>query len=470
MDYSAANTGLWNIVIQFGIIAGAILVSTFLRRRVAFVKKSLMPTAVLAGFLLLLLRSVGVLNMDLTMLEKMTYHGIAIGFIALSLRVPPESADSDKGNLTAVKSGALIVSTYLMQALLGFAVVYALIATFMPDLFPAAGILLPMGYGQGPGQANNVGTTYESAWGFVGGRSFALAIAAAGYLCACIIGVIYLNILNKKGKLHRKTPGELSGSVTVDAFQDRDEIPISESIDRMSMQIALVIMVYLATYLITWGITAGLAAVSPGLANSVSSILWGFNFIIGSALAMLLRVVLQKLKKGKVMTRQYQNNYLLSRISGLAFDLMIVAGIASIDIGDLTGLWAPFLIMAVLGGFVTLFYLMWLSKAIYPGYYYEGLMSMYGMMTGTISSGVLLLREIDPNMETPAANNLVTGSSTGILFGVPMLIFIGLAPKNPLLVILICAAYLALLLLFIFKVRRKKPAAIPAEDAAKSDK
>jgi len=408
---------------------------------------------VLAGFLLLILRSVGWLNLDMTMLEMMTYHGIAIGFIALSLRVPQKS-ETDQGNLVGAKSGALIVATYLIQALLGFAIVYALIATIMPDLFPAAGILLPMGYGQGPGQANNVGTTYEQL-GFVGGRSFALAIAAAGYLCACIVGVIYLNILSRKGKLKRQDPDAISGSVTVDIFEDENEIPIAESIDRMSMQLALVIIVYLATFLVTWGITAGLAAISPAVSNAVSSLLWGFNFIVGSALAMGLRGVLKNLKKTRIMTRQYQNNYLLSRISGLAFDVMIVAGIASIEIGDLTGLWIPFILMAVLAGYVTLVFLQWLCKRIYPGYYYEGLMSMYGMLTGTISSGVLLLREIDPNMQTPAANNLVLGSGTGIIFGIPMLIFISLAPKNPLLVVIVCAVYLALLLLFIFKVKRK---------------
>lgn len=453
MDYSASNMGLWNIIIQFGIIAAAVLVSNVLRRKIPFVRKSLMPTAVLAGFLLLILRSVGWLNLDMTMLEMMTYHGIAIGFIALSLRVPQKS-ETDQGNLVGAKSGALIVATYLIQALLGFAIVYALIATIMPDLFPAAGILLPMGYGQGPGQANNVGTTYEQL-GFVGGRSFALAIAAAGYLCACIVGVIYLNILSRKGKLKRQDPDAISGSVTVDIFEDENEIPIAESIDRMSMQLALVIIVYLATFLVTWGITAGLAAISPAVSNAVSSLLWGFNFIVGSALAMGLRGVLKNLKKTRIMTRQYQNNYLLSRISGLAFDVMIVAGIASIEIGDLTGLWIPFILMAVLAGYVTLVFLQWLCKRIYPGYYYEGLMSMYGMLTGTISSGVLLLREIDPNMQTPAANNLVLGSGTGIIFGIPMLIFISLAPKNPLLVVIVCAVYLALLLLFIFKVKRK---------------
>ena len=183
MDLSAANHTLWNIIIQFGIIASAILVATFLRRKVPAIRKSLMPTAVLAGFLLLLLRSVNVLRLDINMLEMMTYHGIAIGFIALSLRVTPEKSAEDKGNLTAIKTGALIVSTYLVQALVGFAVVLPLAYTVMPNLFKASGILLPMGYGQGPGQANNIGSTYE-ALGFVGGRSFGLAIAAYPTLSA----------------------------------------------------------------------------------------------------------------------------------------------------------------------------------------------------------------------------------------------------------------------------------------------
>jgi Na+/glutamate symporter len=66
------------------------------------------------------------------------------------------------------------------------------------DLFKAAGILLPMGYGQGPGQANNVGGTYETM-GFLGGRSFGLSLAASGYLVACIVGVIALNVLIRRG-------------------------------------------------------------------------------------------------------------------------------------------------------------------------------------------------------------------------------------------------------------------------------
>jgi ESS family glutamate:Na+ symporter len=323
MDFSAANTGLWNIIIQLGIIAAVILVSTFLRRKIPFIRDSLLPTAVLGGFLLFILRHVGLLKLDLQLMEILVYHCIALGFIAMSLRV--SSGASKSGGLVGAKSGATIVSTYLIQGAAGLIITIALAYLFMPGLFKAAGLLLPMGYGQGPGQANNIGTTYEGL-GFTGGRSFGLAIAAAGYLCACIVGVIMLNVYAKKGKVSRARRDEVSGSVTVDHFQDVNEIPIAESVDRFSIQIAMVLLVYLVTYLVTWGITAGIGALAPGLGKTVNSLLWGFNFIIVSALAILAKVLLKGAKKLRWMNRQYQNNYLLSRLSGFFFDFMMVAG------------------------------------------------------------------------------------------------------------------------------------------------
>ena len=457
MDFSAENTALWNWIIQIGVIAGSILLANLLRRKVKFIRKSLMPTAVLAGFILLLLNSLNILNINMQFMEMLTYHCLAIGFIAMSLRIP--SKESGSGALIGSKSGALIVSTYLVQAIVGLIISLGLAYTIMPDFFKASGILLPMAYGQGPGQANNVGTTYQ-ALGMTGGRSFGLSLAAAGYLCACVVGVIFLNIYSRKGALKRRNAEkEMSGSVTMDAFQDQNEIPISESIDRLSVQVALVFFVYLFTYLATWGITSLLEAVAPGVASTVATLLWGFNFIIGSMLAMLTRLSIQGLRNLKIMNRQYQNNYLLSRISGLAFDIMIVAGIASINIDDLSGMWIPFILMAVLGGVATLLYLLFMCKKLYPDYSYEGFFSMYGMLTGTISSGVLLLREIDPDYETPAANNLITGSSFGIVFGAPVLLLVSMAAKSDFMVWVVLGLvfiYLAALLAFIFLVGRKR--------------
>ncbi len=458
MDYSAANVELWNSIIQFAIIAAALLVAHFLRRVIPFIRKSLMPAAVIAGFLLLILKATGVLKLDASFLEYLTYHGIAIGFIAMSLKVP-ERTEAYKGNMTGLKSGAVIVGTYMVQGIIGLGLTLILAKTFMPGLFPASGILLPMGYGQGPGQANNIGSSFE-ALGFTGGRSFGLAIAAAGYLCACTVGVIYINYIVKSGKFKNAKGEDVKREeMTVSTFQSKDEAPISESIDRFSIQVALVILVYLATFLLTKGICALLGAVAPGLLGTVESLLWGFNFIIGAALAILVRFIFAKLRKNKVMKTQYQNNYLLSRISGLAFDLMITAGIASIDFGDLSGLWIPFILLVILGAVFTFIHLRYVCKKVYGDYYYEGLVSMYGMMTGTISSGVLLLREIDPDLKTPAANNLVLGSSFGILLGAPLLVLISLASRSYTMALIslgLLAVYYVLMLLLIHLRRRKK--------------
>lgn len=471
MNFSSANTELWGPIIQMGIIACFLLVANIIRRKIKFVRNSLMPTAVLAGFLLLILRTFNILPIDINFLEIVTYHALAIGFIALSLRVP-EKKEAKNKVLHAAKSGALIVSTYLVQALIGLLISLLLAYTIMPSLFKACGILLPMAYGQGPGQANNVGTTYEGL-GMLGGRSFGLSLAAMGYLVACVVGVIYLNILKRKKKiacdLEKK---DVSGSITVDSFQDKNEIPIAESIDKLSIQVALVLLVYLLTYVLIWGVTSLMGQISPGLAETLNSLLWGFNFIVGSVVAMSCRGIIKKLRIKKVMNRQYQNNYLLNRISGLAFDLMIIAGIASINIEDLSGLLVPFILMSVFGGIITFLYLKFICNKLCPTYKYESFLSMFGMLTGTLSSGVLLLREIDPELKTPASNDLISGSSFGIILGIPMLLLVSFAVKSELAVwlsVVFVAVYLTLLMLFILKFKDKNNTNNQMSETSKKD-
>lgn len=457
MDYSAMNTGLWSPIIQVAIVAGVILLANVLRRKISFVRNAMIPTAVLAGFIMLAGKILGIIQVNVEFFEMLTYHAIAIGFIAMSLRTPEDNG-IEAGKHIGIKSGAIIVGSYMIQAATGLIISLGLAYTIKPDMFKAAGILLPMGYGQGPGQANNIGATYENL-GFVGGQSFGLAIAATGYICACVVGVFYINYLIKKGQLTKTDHDEISGSVTIDTFQEENEIPIAESLDKFSVQAALVLLVYGLTYLVTWGATSGISAISEGLANTINPLLWGFNFIIGSALAMGGRFVLSHLRKVKLMNRKYQNNYLLSRISGLAFDVMIVAGLACIEVEDLSGLWLPFILMVVFGAIVTLMHLKFVCRIVYKDYYYEGLVSMFGMMTGTISSGVLLLRELDPEMKTPAGNNLVLGSSCAILLAIPLLILVGMAPKSTMMTFITLAAviiYYFILLAIVMSGRKKE--------------
>ncbi|MBQ1896197.1 MAG: sodium:glutamate symporter [Clostridia bacterium] len=456
MDFSAYE--IWALMIQIGILLAALLLANFMRQSSPQIKKTLMPVAVIAGFLLLALkyifRGAGIELIDGQLYEKLVYHAIALGFIAMSLRTT-DDANREGGTLTGVKSGAIIVSSYLVQGIVGLSITILLAKTFMPTLFPAAGMLLPMGFGQGPGQANNVGTTYEMA-GFTGGRSFGLSVAACGYIVACTVGVIILNVLRRRNKLTVRKEAAKEQELSVGFFQGEDELPVSDSIDRLSIQVALIFIVYILTYFVTIGLTTAFNAI--GIGNMLNSILWGFNFIIGSAVAILVRVCFKQGQKKNIIKKQYQNNYLLNRMSGFFFDIMIVAGIASIEIEDLKGLFVPFILICAAGAVVTWFWLAAVCKKVYGSYYYEGLLSMFGMMTGTIGSGVLLLREIDPNYETPAANNLILGSSFGILFGAPMLVLIGIAKEGlgkALMTVGILLIYLAILIAVILLVKPK---------------
>lgn len=454
MDYSAANHELWSVIIQFGYIAAVVLAAYALRQTVKPIRKSMLPVAVLGGFILLILKQLGIVSLNEEMLEALTYHGIALGFIAMSLRTPAQREDSSESKV-GFRSGAVIVSTYMIQGVTGLIITIGLAMTVMPDMFRAAGLLLPMGFGQGPGQANNIGASYQSL-GFAGGHSFGLSIAAAGYIVACVVGVLILNILRRRGDIHVDESGGHEDSAP-DYFHAGEGEDVSESIDKLSVQLAMIVIVYLVTYASTAGLTSGIAAISEGLAGTVNTLLWGFNFIIGSALAILLRVILEKLKKKGITKRRYQDNYLLNRLSGAFFDIMIVAGIGCINIEDIRGLVLPFVLLVAAGTAVTWFHLRWVCRAVYSDYYYEGLISMYGMLTGTISSGVLLVREIDPQLETPAANNLVVGSSFGILLGAPVLILVGLAPRSPAMCFVtlgLAAVYLLILDVIIFKVGR----------------
>ena len=69
MDFSSANIELWSPIIQIGIIAGLVLLANILRRKLLFVRKSMIPTAVLAGFILLLLKTFNLYFCGLTLLS-----------------------------------------------------------------------------------------------------------------------------------------------------------------------------------------------------------------------------------------------------------------------------------------------------------------------------------------------------------------------------------------------------------------
>lgn len=302
-------------------------------------------------------------------------------------------------------------------------------ATVLPELYHAAGLLLPMGYGQGTGQALNIGNVMEG-FGFEGGTTFGLANAASGFLVACLVGVAYMNILKKQGKLKLQEARVSNNKLDTNIYAS-DEAPLNESVDKLTIQISFVIGIYLLVYLVTLGLsTLSVKYLGKFGVNTIKPLLWGFNFLLGTLFAMWIKKIVIQLKKSEIMHSTYINSYMMNRLSGVFFDVMIVAGIAAIDWQKLGGLLWPLIIVCTVGAIVTFAYLKFVCKILYPGYEYEGFFSMFGMLTGTASTGMILLREIDPNFETPAADNLVLQGFPAIVFGAPIFLLVPFAAES----------------------------------------
>ena len=450
---------VWAWINTFAVLLGSLLVGNVLKRSIPFLRDSLTPTSVVGGIILLIVAAIykaitGDIMFDTAAfgqngtahLEVITYHALALGFIASSFKTT-NSKLTKKRSVEIFNTGVTTVSTYLLQGVFGLGI--TLIATlFIKDFFAAAGVLLPFGYGQGTGQALNYGTIYEVEHGFVGGKSFGLTVAALGFLSASIGGVIHLNIMKKRGRIvfSQRT----DGSTHSEEVAPDDEIPLQESIDKFTVQVALIIVAYIAAYLLMF--------VIGNLLPGMKSVIYGFNFLLGVLTATVIKLAMNFLHKKNILHRKYTNNFLMTRASNFFFDLMVVAGVAAIRLDILESSWGVILILAVVGLIVTFIYNRIIAKVLFPDYYEEQFLMMYGMLTGTASTGIILLREIDGEFKTPASDNMVYQNFPAIVFGFPMMFLATLAPTRPILVLIIFAAFFAVMnvILLRSKIFRKK--------------
>ena len=446
---------VWGSLNLIACLLLSLLAANTIKRKVKFIRASLIPTSVLGGAILLTISGfyklfTGNVFFDtlffggngMATLEIITYHCLALGFIASAFKTSDNKMTKQRG-AEIFNTGVTTVATYLIQAVFGFAVTLVA-ALLIKDFFVAAGVLLPFGYSQGTGQALNYGNIYETQFGFAGGKSFGLTVAAFGFICAALGGVIHLNILKRKGKINWVNSEESANDViSAEEIQAENEIPMQGSIDKMTVQVAFVLVAYLVSYFLM----CGLGMLLPGM----KSVIFGFNFLLGVLSATIIKTIVQWLRKTKLMGRQYLNNFLMTRASNFFFDIMIVAGIAAIRLGIFQQYWAVLLILGLGGALITYFYIGFVCRRLFPEYENEQFVAMYGMLTGTASTGIVLLREIDGEFKTPVADNIVYQNFPAIVFGFPLMLLATLAPVKPILTWVILLAFFLVMNIILFR-------------------
>lgn len=179
--------------------------------------------------------------------------------------------------------------------------------------------------------------------------------------------------------------------------------------------------------------------------------MYGFNFLIGVLVATGVKKLLEVLEEKNLLKKHYVNDFLMVRIRNICYDIMVVAGIAAIRVSTMKGYLVVLLILGVVGTIFTFAYNYMVSRILFKEYKDEQLVAMYGMLTGTASTGIVLLRELDPEFETPVSDNMIYQNFPAIVFGLPLMLIAAQATVNPVMIWLIALAFFVVLNIILFR-------------------
>ena len=454
-DFTMANyDAVWGFMVQLGLLLLFLMLGNILRRTIPLFRKCLIPSALLGGALLLVVNIIGKqFDFELVnnrLMQVITYHCLAIGFAAMSLKT--EKSNHKTNRAQVLEFGALQGGTYMLQAFvgLGITLVLFLLTRYGDNIISyICGLILPLAYGQGPGNALSwdINFTNTPATQFAGNGSFGLSLASIGFVVASVFGVLYINIFKKRGTL--KVRKAYPDGETVDQTNPSgNEIPDNESVDKFTIQLGFVALAYALSF--------GFMYLLGILSDFTNSIAWGFNFLWASLAAMLIRFVVKRLRKHKLMHREYINNYQMDRISGFSFDLMIVAGVAAIEINDIKNYILPIVILSVVGAVITFFYIRKVSKECFKGFEHEFFLMSFGTLTGTASNGMILMKEIDPGLRAPTSSLYILSNFPAMVMIAPLLLLLNFAGASFTKAVIACAIFFVLWAVYtVFLFRRR---------------
>jgi ESS family glutamate:Na+ symporter len=255
----------------------------------------------------------------------------------------------------------------------------------------------------------SIGKVWEG-FGFAHGATIGLTFAAIGFFFAFFVGVPLVNWGIRKG-LSSQGAKELSKDfLTGILTEDTKKRPAGElrlhpgNVDSMAFQAALVGLVYILTY-------AVVRYVGILLPPDTAKILWGFFFIFGLFLSVLIRSLAGMLGFEHLIDAGIQR-----RITGLAVDFLIVSTVMAIQLPVVWQYILPVSVISIISGIFTTLILVYMGKRLWD-YNLERTAALYGTVTGTVSTGLLLLRIADPDFRTPVVIEIAVMN----LFSIPLI-------------------------------------------------
>lgn len=377
------------VLFDFCWMALLLFVSQLIRSRIRVIQKLYIPSALIAGILGLFAGKF-FLNIIPYSDAASSYSGILIAILFSTLFLGSKGKKSFKGIISKVSDSFLVntfaeVGQYAVFMLIGCLV----FVNVFPQLNPGFALMLPSGFIGGHGTAAAIGAAFaDNGWDEA--TTIGQTFATAGLVIGILLGVVCINIATRKGytKVIKKAsllPNELlTGLIPEGKRENMGENTVSSmSIDPLTWHLILVLISVGGAYLANYGLKLLLPSISFPV----------------YALALIVSVVLQKILELFKLS-DYVDKRIITRIGSTATDFLVGFGVATININIVIKYWFPMVILIILGIAYCLFFLFVISKKCFRSYWFERGIYVFGMLTGVMSTGVILLRVCDPELKT----------------------------------------------------------------------
>ena len=387
-----------------GIMAVLLLLGVLLRKQIPLFRKSLLPASIIAGIIGFILINLGVIPIQQTVFETLSFHLLNLSFLSITLATTKRVIQSEAGqkNEKNVRGGLWLA--LLWGALISIQIVVAGLLSLIfektawSDFHPLYGMLAAHGFAQGPVQALAMAKTWVNS---VGGQALldapqiGLFFAMVGYLSAILIGVPICNYFFKKkiaalpksefdteleGGIYRRETSQMLGNQTTHRA----------SIDTLTFQWAFMLGIYFLTYLLV-------SIVDPKHETMLYSMMFAWVVLIGNLAVFALR----KLNIDHLVDPGVQTS-----ITNFCTDTALVACMMSVTVGVIFKYLVPLIVISV-GTIGVTIWLTWSLAKRTNSYAAERFIAVYGIATGTAITGLLLLRILDPQGDTPVVKEIV---------------------------------------------------------------
>lgn len=425
------------VVINLCVLSCALLAGSVLRSKVRVLQKYLIPAPMIAGAFLFVFYNycagpLGLLE-GRHFLEELMFHLLNISFIAMQLRIPEAKAKPQKKQ-TLWQNVTALLAQYGLQCTLGLLAAALLLKKYLPGAAQALGLTLCLGFELGPGQAQSIARVWEGApYNVPHASEVGLTMAAIGFVIGSVVGVIYINTAAKKGWISEEYVEKIRNRKIGNGFyRNRSEQAIgsyqttaSESMDTFSLHIALILFTYLLSFLTLAGLEALVRATVGGKVLEAVEGLWGINFVFSSLFAILVRKVIIRSGCSHVI-----DNNTCNRIDGVAVDFTIAACLGAIQIAAIRTYWVPVVVLTAIGILITCVITPYYCSRLFSDYSFFRFLMIFGSGCGTLPTALSLVRVVDPDFETPVAQEYVNSTGVMFVFALPILALVNMPAKG----------------------------------------